>query len=371
MGFIERHFPTFLRWSGWKFRPAGLTSGWRTSPWWKGESAELRQRTLLHVLYSAQAQRCDPAPLIEGLANEHRLGYRRTLGRLAKRLHEGVPLADALEQTPGALSDHQTLAIRCGSQLGSLLAYLETLIAQRDPEERTAQRRLRELRLYGLTMVAALVVASAFMAIRVVPHIAVILDESQGEEPLAMRAYRALLGSGTLAGVAVALLLILGSRRLRQGRFVRRSLWGRLIPWVAALRGAGVLQLLQPAAAAGRPMTSAVSTLARYHYDPGVRGKLLIARNNVEQGAELAEALADVKLLSRSEARALSLAASSESRSWMLQSLAAHRQRRILQRLDLWLAWAQPLLVTCIAIAVALPLIAVLTSLIRLMEQYS
>ena len=45
----------------------------------------------------------------------------------------------------------------------------------------------------------------------------------------------------------------------------------------------------------------ASSTLARYHFDPAIRNKLLFVRNEVEQGADTWQSMATVGLLSTSE----------------------------------------------------------------------
>ena len=77
-------------------------------------------------------------------------------------------------------------------------------------------------------------------------------------------------------------------------------------------RSAEVLQRLGAVTAGGRPLPSALSTLARYHFDPAIRHKLLFARNEVEQGADLWQSLATVRLVNPAEATVMEVA----TRSW-------------------------------------------------------
>ena len=75
------------------------------------------------------------------------------------------------------------------------------------------------------------------------------------------------------------------------GRFVRHSIFDRWLRSAREIYSADVLRKLEIASAAGRPIPGALSTLARYHFAPQIRHKLLFVRNEVEQGADRCEAL--------------------------------------------------------------------------------
>ncbi len=85
--------------------PATARSTWRISVFWLPDLRSSVQRSLLRLLHVAHVERLALAPLVHALALEHRGGNRRRLRRLAFRLAGGMPLIEALEQTPDALSD--------------------------------------------------------------------------------------------------------------------------------------------------------------------------------------------------------------------------------------------------------------------------
>ena len=87
----------------------------RLAPWWPADSLDARQQSLAYVLRGAVAGQIAAAPLVAGLAAEHRWATRRRLNRLADQLQQGIPLADALEQTPGALADEVRASSDCGA----------------------------------------------------------------------------------------------------------------------------------------------------------------------------------------------------------------------------------------------------------------
>ena len=105
MSVIETWFPTVVRAFGQPYR-------WRLMPWWTGESHACRQRSLLRLLALAHNERLDLAPLLENYANEQLGLYRVRVRRLARRVSEGTPIVEALEQTPEVLGDEAVLAIR-------------------------------------------------------------------------------------------------------------------------------------------------------------------------------------------------------------------------------------------------------------------
>jgi type II secretory pathway component PulF len=110
------------------------------------------------------------------------------------------------------------------------------------------------------------------------------------------------------------------------------------------LRWADVLEKLSLASAAGRPMPGALSTLARYHFDPRIRRELLYARNEVEQGAEVWPTLAAAGLLAPQEERLLDVSERLGNRSWALDKLAANKKRRVRRRLRVWSALTLPII---------------------------
>ncbi len=102
------------------------------------------------------------------------------------------------------------------------------------------------------------------------------------------------------------------------------------------------MRSLALAVESGRPLPGALSTLARHHFDTGVRAKLLLARNEVEQGAEPWQSLAEVRLLTTAESSALATASSPSNRVWLLNRLAQWKEDRVAQRRSILISLIHP-----------------------------
>lgn len=153
--------------------------------------------------------------------------------------------------------------------------------------------------------------------------------------------------------VVVASFAILALAPVR--RWFTRRFAARLMSPVAQLRTAEMLQMLSIATQAGRPVPASLSTLARYHFDFNFRSKLLFARNEVEQGTDVWTSLADAKLLSVAEARALAVSTSPASRAWAMQRLSQWKRQQVFQRIETAVMFARPLF-TLILAAIVLAL---------------
>ena len=129
-----------------------------------------------------------------------------------------------------------------------------------------------------------------------------------------------------------------------------------------------MLRKIAIATNAGRPVSGALSTLARYHFDPTIRHKLLFVRNEMEQGADLWESMSVAELIGPADARALNLADRIGNRSWVLTQLAYAKSRRAMRRLDRMSQLVLPVIVILMGLFVLFQALAVfvpLTNLIR------
>jgi general secretion pathway protein F len=344
---------------------------WRLSPWWPADSLGSKQRSLLRILATAADGHLQAAPLVASLAAEHRGRYRAILLRLARRLESGMSLADALEQTPGALSDEGTLSVRFGSQSGILAESLTALLQERDFTEAQIRQRLIRLGGYlgGMFLAGALI--CTFLLINIIPLFKEIQHDFDATSPWA---FRWLINVGQMLhsyGVFLFIgscLLVLALWGRWPRRFARRTLSSRWLRQVFEWRSANLLRRLAVAAEAGRPLPGALSTLARYHYDGPFRQKLLFVRNEVEQGADLWASMARTRILSSSESRALASAEDQESRTWTMRRLAGQKQHRITQQVDLAVDLLQPMAILLMASFVLLAALAIFQSLVGLIE---
>ena len=159
--------------------------------------------------------------------------------------------------------------------------------------------------------------------------------------------------------------------RSDKGRFNRSLRYGWLgqftQPWFGN-QTADVLQNLSVVSAAGRPLASAVSTMARYHYRASVRQRLLFARNELEHGADLWDSMHRARLLSTNELHLLEAATRVGNLPWALSQLATRRRITTWQRRTALAQLVFPIcilmlgcLVLRIALAVFMPLIQMIT----------
>ncbi|MDZ4659202.1 MAG: type II secretion system F family protein [Bythopirellula sp.] len=367
---MSQYFPTFDRlWHG------NLhSSPWRSTPWWPADTLATKQKALLRILGVAAEERLEAAPLVAALSIEHRGRYRRRLRHLGKRLALGTALADALEQTPGVLSDEDALAIRFGDQSGTLPAVLSQLVNRPAGAESRIMARLRQIGFYTTLTLAIFAFILTFMMIKIIPSFQAIFDDFEMDLP------RALVVLIVICSwvekywflIAIPLLAVLWLwKSERSRRFFRRTVSSRLIRPIAQLRSADLLSLLSVNARAGRPLAGAMSTLARYHFDAKIRQKLLFVRNEMEQGVDAWNSMATARLLTPQEARALASSTTTDSRAWTMDRLADLRRGRVERRLDLYLSLLQPAVTLLMAAAVLFVAVACLSPLFGMVEALS
>lgn len=302
-------------------------------PW---QSTTAQHRSLLRLVAVATENNLPLAPLVVAWADDESGFQRQRLLRLAKLLHDGVPLADAVEQVPRVLGEEDVLAIRFGSQSGTLAASLHERLASGALATGRIASPLRKTCIYlaALFLVSGLVVT--FVQIKIVPALNKIMEEFRLDDPLALRSsvWFATITERYWFVIVLAVITVLWFTFLPwPGRHVRRRLMGPLYRPFRELHFADVLDKLSVAVTAGRPLAGAISTLARYHFDPALRSRLLFVRNEMEQGVGVWESMAAIGLLSQPETRALETSDVLGNRAWVLRQLARVKKRRISARL--------------------------------------
>lgn len=306
-------FPTFT--------PQALFGPWRTT--------SVQRRAVLRLIAVAVDRRVELAPLLEAWAEEEWGGQRGRLRRLSATLREGVPLADAVERHPGVLGDEGNLLVRFGLESGTLPESLSRRVSGRfnanEPEETVYRQAIR----YGLVLLVVLSPIALFIQTELMPEMNLIWNEFSLEKPQAMSVSTSVANVvlRLLAG-AVGLALLLGAMHLLgwPTRLLSRSVAPRLFQPIRARRVGGVLRLLGEAAAAGRPLTGAISTLARYHYDPAIRQQLLYVRNELALGADPWAAATESRLMTEAESAAAVAAEPPGVLGWTLAALGDRRR---------------------------------------------
>ena len=342
---LEQYFPTVLR-----------VRSWRSTPWWFSDSWESYQKSLIRLLALTHLQRLDIVPLLTHFAEEHRGAYRRRLRRLVRRMASGMSLVDALEQTPELLSEDTVLAIRFGSQSGTLSETYQDLLDVINRPETSATQVKQQAFFYAAFMAIFLSMIFIYISINIAPKIKSIQDEMEFTHRFSVLA-KLFAATQVLEqywyvwfiALPLAISLIVSSG-LRRG--VQRLLPLNLTRSRELSLRAELLQMLARVVGAGRPLPGALSTLARYHFNKTLRLKLLFARNEVEQGSDIWMSLTAADLLTPAESSALQKSYSTSTRAWTMRRLAEAKSETSDRRSSAALAWLRPLLIVLFACVV-------------------
>ena len=312
-----------------------------------------QSESLLRMIALAIEQRLPLAPLLQAFAEDQGGVQRLRVQRLAGLLEEGSSLPAALEQVAHVLPAESVLAIRFGTQAGTLPVTLRNLIEDsRYMEDVRNNGRMWGVLLYPAIVLLVMVMIATFLLVKIWPTFQQLMYECGVEQsPLA---FQWVIDVGNafvhywwiFVGAGLLLAWILWTEW--PGRSLRRGL---VRPWFD-MRTADVLQNLSVVMKAGRPLAGAVSTLARYHHDPTLRQKLLFVRNEVEQGADLWSTLRTVKLLTSAEVTLIEISEKVGNRSWAMAQLAASKRRRMQRRLELLSQLVEPVSVVLLGGAV-------------------
>lgn len=371
----RRSFPTFARWFRRLGGPPRLQwepwRSWRMNSWLPRDDEAGQQWAFLRLLAVAADQKLPWAPLVASWADDHSGRRRRRLFRLARRLEEATPLADALEQTPGALSADATLAVRFGMQSGMLAETLRSTAARERGVQNLIATRWRRMFYYLGVLILIGAAFGAFITHKIFPSFIQIYADFQIRLPTLFNLWLAAVNFAETYVLLVPVLLVLFAALYYSPRVeqtVRRIWLPRVSRSAASLGVAQLLELLAVAIRTGRPLQGAVSTLARYHDDPRIRRKLLYIRNEVEQGANLWATAARSGLLSRAEVEAIEKSATAAGRAWAMERLAATRRVRVAERLETMLDMLHPAAVLLVAAFVLTMALATLLPLIELIH---
>lgn len=359
---MDHSLPTFRELHG---SPSMLRRLW---PW---RTTPAQSRSLLRLISVATEKHLPLAPLLEAWADDERGVQRRRVQRIAALLQKGTSLPDAVEEVAGALRDGDVLAIRFGVQSGTLAASLRESL--QDDASRRATPVVRWTLGYFILVATLFFVVTTFIYVKIIPSMMAILEDFSMEIPRALAwslKFASFVESYWWAFVMLALLFAWSLVSARPGRFLRDTVFSRFFGPLRNLRSAEVLEKLGVAAAAGRPMTGAISTLARYHFDPSTRRKLLFARNEMEQGAEVWQSMASAGLLTAPEENLLHAADRVGNRPWTLRQLAASKKRRTWRKLERLSELLLPAIVIALgafvlfqALSILMPLVSIITAL--------
>ena len=182
---------------------------------------------------------------------------------LAGLLKKGTPLPDAVEAVPGILREDDVLAIRFGAQSGALGPAIRKVLA----EVQTSRTRSSKIRgsfeyLVSILLIGSLIVG--FIEVKIRPALRQVFADYNLKSPIFRSSWEfgEFLAHYWYLPVFGLLVLLWFMFSARPGRILRRSFLGRLLYPLRELRAVEVLNSLSVAAATGRPMPGAISSLA-------------------------------------------------------------------------------------------------------------
>lgn len=283
-----------------------------------------RQRALLRVLAFAHHHRIDPAPLVTSLAGEYKGKEADTLRQVAYLLASNVPTLSALEQTRGAVDETTLLALRLAEQTGTLARtypfFLRDDYDARIQSDDPSYSPTMELMQRAMAILIACFLMS-FLAIFIVPTFLKMMDEFGLQVPLfPMR----MLGVYESFGFLLVLFSL-----ATIAWFMVFALWMRdwqWKPWKQVFRSGPASvrfrALLAMVVGSGRPVASALETLAKFHSSATIRNRLSSATQMIHNGEAPWVAMASNKLITTGEAESLMIAPDRSTEYWLLRKFA-------------------------------------------------
>jgi type IV pilus assembly protein PilC len=367
---MDSHFPTFRRWFS-RPRPEPRTpTPFATAPRtkrWPLRTKRPQRQALLQLLAAGIETGVPLAPLLNAWASDERGVQSNRIRGLARRLAQGASLPEAAEESAGALKSEEILAIRFGYQSGTLAASLRDAAESLEPSS-VAEPSIRRTVTYFVAFSAVATLVTAFFMIKVVPSFQAIFEDFDMtlSTPMILLIELADTFVRYWYLVAFGLILLAWSIVSFRGSGIVGAVVDRLSGGVRTRYAADLLRKLSLMTRAGRPLTGAISTLARYHFDPTMRRKLLFVRNEVEHGADPWQSMTEERLIDEREAAALATADRLGNRPWVLRELASAKNRRLNRKWHAISQLALPVVVLGCGAFILLQAVAVISTLARL-----
>ena len=321
------------------------------------QSRSSKQYGLLQVLATAHHQKLNPAILVAGLAEEYRGRHRRKLGRLAERMMADIPVAAAIEQTPGLLPESTVLTLQFASQTGTLSQAYQILIRQHDERSQMPPSHARASSSVGYCIATsiALVLVTVFILTFIAPMMEHMCSEFSIEMPWALRQFIDVGGWLSDYWWFVLLLILCAWVWLRTP--MSRRFW-RTVPglrWLHptdSVRSAELLRLLSLSTAAGRPMTCGTLCAGTLPLRPTDSSQLASRTQRSRARRRMCGRAWPMRTCSRtSESKGFAALTDARSRAWAMRQLAELKVEQVSWRGHTFYTLLHPALVIAFAVA--------------------
>lgn len=334
------------------------------------------QDTLLGLITLSTRRGIPLAGLVDAFAHDAPTWAVWPATSLARKLHEGLDLAQAAQGTLLLIPRQAVMAIRVGQQLGELAPCLD-LYARANREAREADHRLSSIMGYLLLVLMTTVATGfvqAFYVWKIAPEFVKIFDDFGLQTPAVTSAFAETMDYAYL--FFIPLLTVSALLTMLVGIAWMMHLAGGLgwlpAPRLASLQSgtdtAFVLQLLGLAIERDRDIAAALLALSQTHPQPSLRKGLRLASLDIRLGLPTWISLAKYRLVRNRDLPLLESAERAGNLPWALRELANRNARRTHQKTALALRSLTAVCFTLIAVQVLFYAVAGFAPLAALIE---
>ncbi|MFN7450353.1 MAG: type II secretion system F family protein [Pirellula sp.] len=326
---MNNSFSKILHWD------ATRDSSWRISKLLRRDSERVEHHTLLKVLQIASDGKLPIESLLLAYAKEQSSAQSRLIRKVAELIRTGTPTIAALEQVPGLLNDEQLLSLRFASQSGNLPATLRRLTDLESSVGSEREISSESNWVYWLSVALITVFIWSLMMSFIWPTFRRIGLEFEIETSLGPLHLMAYAWEICVSFWPICLMVLSVSIALLFSTRLQRFVTAKIRPWI---RGRSkrvspiTFELLASSVEEGKPLLSGMSTLGKYHYGPLSRQCMLVARNEIEQGANDIDGMQNAKVLNANEAAALREFSTPAGQAYVLRSIATRDRKRLQSR---------------------------------------
>lgn len=343
------------------------------------ESSTPRQRAMFGILATSQRYKLDPAPLIKSLAIEFPRHKKYLANSFAQRISDGEDMVDVLEETPDILSSSSVLALRLAKQAGTLPDLMTAYFDRPNDYEAPSTELHDDLfakfsRLFvQTTIICALL---TFMMLTIIPEFSKMLEEFGVETPGFLRLF--VFAADLVCRFALIFpllfifLLPFFIPTLR--RYLRRwnpVTWRQRHLSTSEDRRRSLAMISET----GTSLPTGLAMMFKNKYLRKIFKKSFGTNSSVDSSIETGknqwDSLASKRIISRREAKSLSLAGSGETEAWLLRWFASSQRSRRSTRISLIARTVIVLINVGLCVLVVLAAVAVFSTLIQIMAGLS
>lgn len=282
---------------------------------------------------------------------------RGAIGRIVNRVEGGRGLAESLDAEPNTFPEIYVKTVAAGEAAAKIPEVLEAIARYMEQEAET-RSQVRSAMLYPMLVVIALVLASAFMLVFVVPQFASMFDKFGGALPLPTRILMAASNAimnhfiwvvASIAAVTYATrraFRLPGPRGWLDTQFLRMPVFGKLLIGVYMTRFIELLSLLTRSAL---PITQALRITADSMSVAPLKRDVRGMVRSIEGGRTLGEAFAETKWLTPLVKRMLAIGEQAGRSEQVLSYVGKYYAKQTRQSIKLLSTLIEPVMVTGLA----------------------